>query len=158
MEEGAIVGWFSKKCPMPYWKLDKSQCPLCPSWRDNKCHYKEDEGQALSKSMRGYPVLIKKSVMNKPKEARRQFEQAALKYSGFNSKEQQEYWSISLAYDTFWDEAKPDQRDGILGCLDHWRLFLEDGLSPLEANEKVEEWLKEQYQMMTPNVCRVFRS
>jgi hypothetical protein len=91
--------------------------------------------------MRGFPVLTKRSAMNKPKEVRRQLEQAALHYSGLSKKEQEEYWSVSQRYDAFWDEATPDQRQGILQCLNDWRMYLEAGYGPLEANEKVIEWV-----------------
>jgi hypothetical protein len=152
------MGWFSKNCPLeeyckhqnvsladsPFFNTDlKDRCPLCEFWQDGKCKYKQVTAKKEQLGMRGYPALVKRTVMNKPRELRTQFEQAALKYSGFNSKEQQEYWSVSQAYDSFWDEASPDQRQDILDCLRHWRLYLEDGLSPVEANQKVLEFLKE---------------
>jgi hypothetical protein len=136
------------KCPIEHLMSEelrkrKDKCQLCVSWHDGKCHHKQDLAQAEKKSMRGLPVLTKRSAMNKPREIRIELERAALKYSGLNSKEQQEYWSVSQAYDSFWDEASPDQRQDILDCLHYWRLYLEDGLSPVEANQKVLEWLKE---------------
>jgi len=128
------MGWFNKTCPLEeYWKRQnvslgdisnsffnidlKDRCPLCEFWQNGKCKYKQVTAEKERLGMRGYPALVKRTVMNKPRELRTQFEQAALKYSGLNSKEQQEYWSISQAYDSFWDEASPDQRQGILDCL-----------------------------------------
>ncbi|MFC1977201.1 hypothetical protein ACFLWS_02915 [Chloroflexota bacterium] len=154
------MGWFSKSCPLEeYWKHQnvpfgdmsssffktalKDRCPSCEFWQDAKCKYKQMIAEKERLGMRGYPALIKGTVMDKPRELRTQFEQAALKYSGLNSKEQQEYWSISKAYDSFWDEASPDQRQEILDCLHYLQLYLEDGLGTVEANQKVLEWLKE---------------
>jgi len=154
------MGWFSKTCPLEeYWKRQKvslgnisssffntnlkDRCSLCGFWQNGKCKYKQVTAKEERLTMRGYPALVKRTVMNKPRELRTQLEQAALKYSGLNSKEQQEYWSISQSYDAFWDQASPNQRQGILDCLHYWRLYLEHGFSPVEANQKVLEYLRE---------------
>jgi hypothetical protein len=136
----------SKKCPLEQWipaeLLNRpDRCELCNFYRDGKCRHKEILDQTERNGMRGFPVLTKRSAMNKPKEVRRQLEQAALHYSGLSKKEQEEYWSVSQRYDAFWDEATPDQRQGILQCLNDWRMYLEAGYGPLEANEKVIEWV-----------------
>jgi hypothetical protein len=136
----------SKKCPLEQWLSDEQRnrpdrCELCVFYRDNKCHHKEILAQTERNSARGLPALTKRSVMKRPKEVRRQFEQAALQHSGLSKKEQEEYWSVSQAYDRFWDEATPNQRQGILQCLNDWQIYLEAGYSPLEANEKVIEWV-----------------
>jgi len=136
----------SKKCPLEQWFSDEQRnrpdrCELCVFYRDNKCKHKEIIAQKERSGARGLPALTKRSVMKRPKEVRRQFEQAALHYSGLSKKEQEEYWSVSQRYDAFWDEATPEQRQGILQCLNDWRMYLEAGYGPLEANEKVAEWV-----------------
>jgi hypothetical protein len=131
-----------KNCPLEQWLSTEllnrpDRCELCDFYRDGKCRHKEILDQTERNCMRGLPVLTKRGAMNKPKEVRRQLEQAALQYSGLDKKEQEEYWSVSQRYDAFWDVATPDQRQGILQCLNDWRAYLEAGCSPLEANEKV---------------------
>ena len=84
--------------------------------------------------------------MIEPREVRRQWEQAALEYSNFNAREQAEYWSISQQYDAFWED-KPEHHQEIIDCIEEWRRFMEEGLSPIEANEKVKEWLNAQSQI-----------
>jgi len=81
--------------------------------------------------MRGYPPLIKRTVMNKPREIRIQVEQTVIKYSGLNN---QEYWFIYQCYDAFWDKASRDQHQEILACLHCWQLCWEHGLSTVEIN------------------------
>ena len=154
------MGWFSKTCPLEeYWKRQKvslgdisnsffntdlkDRCPLCEFWQNGKCKYKQVTAEKERLGMRGYPALVKRTFMDKPRNLKEQAEQAALKYSGLNNTEQQEYWSISQAYDKFWDEVSKDQREGILECLHCWRQYMEEGLSPIKANEKVVELLNE---------------
>lgn len=140
------MSWFHKKCPLEQWmpdevRNDPNKCKLCDFYRDNKCKHKEIIAQKERNDARGLPALTKRSVMNRPKEVRRQFEQAALQHSGLSKKEQEEYWSVSQRYDAFWDEATSAQRQGILQCLNDWQIYLEAGYSPLGANEKVIEWV-----------------
>lgn len=96
----------------------------------------------LKENMRGYPSLIKQANMNKPRATRKEWEQAGLKYSGFNGKERAEYWIVSEQYDEFW-EANPQYHEQIIDCLKKWGMYLEDGLSPMEAQNKVLEWLNQ---------------
>ena len=124
-------------------KITKEDCLLCDYWQNNKCNYRKELAQTEKKSARGLPALTKRSVMNKPIKVRAEFEKAALRLSGLNSKEQAEYWYISQKYDQFWDKAKPKQQSDILDCLEQWQRFIESGFSPKEANERVLEWLKE---------------
>jgi len=144
------VGLFSKKCPIEYLMSDemrkrKDKCQLCNFWRDGKCHHGEDLAQVEKKSMRGFPALTKRGSMTRPKEIRKQIEQAALKQSGFNAKEQAEYWSVSQQYDALWED-QPEHHNDIIDFIEQWRWFMEQGLSPKEANEKVMEWLNAQRQ------------
>jgi hypothetical protein len=148
------MGWFSKNCPLEeYWKHQnvsladssffntdlKDRCPLCECWQDGKCNYKQLTAEKERLGMRGYPALVKRTVMNKPRELRIQFEQAALKYSGLNKEEQKQYWEISSAYDDMWETANPDKRTEILWRMEHWKRYIEDGCRIKEASELANE-------------------
>ena len=140
------MNWFRKKCPLEQWMSDdlrnrSDKCQPCDFYIGNKCCHKQIISEHDEQNIRGYPALVKHSTMNKPRDIRAQFERAAINYAGFNSREEEEYWSVSQAYDAFWDEASPNQRQGILQCISSWRNYLEAGYSPLEANDKVKEWL-----------------
>jgi hypothetical protein len=150
------MGWVRKTCPLEeYWKRQKTpfsdvfssfletdlkdRCPSCEFWQDGKCKYKKITAQKEQGMMRGYPVLVKRTVMNKPRELRAQFEQAALKYSGLTKEEQKQYWEISSTYDNIWEAANPDEKTEILWRMDEWKRYIDDGYSLKEASELADE-------------------
>ena len=148
------MGLFSKSCPLEKshlvvygvhsprkWK--KEDCQTCEYQHDDKCNYKLVIVKTEVSSKRGNPALVKKSMMDKPVDVREQSEKDAVKRAGFNPDEQGDYWTISREYDRLWNEASSEKRQDILDCLGQWKVYLENGLNPLQAQEKVKEWLRQ---------------
>jgi hypothetical protein len=147
------MGLFSKSCPLeqshikiygvhsPH-KWKKEDCLICEYQENSKCNYKQVISKIEDYSKRGYPVLVKKSMMDKPAAMREQFEQEALKKAGFSPADQKDYWVISREYDNLWNQASIEQKRDTLDILGQWKVYLEEGLGPVQAQEKVKEWLR----------------
>jgi hypothetical protein len=125
-----------------WWLLVAGIAIIAGSMIEGVLQRRRSETQASKRAMRNIPSLIKQTSMNKPRAARKEWEQAGLKYSGFNDKEQAEYWIVSQQYDEFW-EANPQYHEQIMDCLKKWGMYLEDGLSPMEAQNRILEWLNQ---------------
>ena len=145
---------FGKSCPLEKshlqvygvhspkkWK--KEDCLKCEYYENSKCIYKQVIIKAKDSSRRGYPALVKKSSMEKPPAAREQSEKDAVKKAGFSPDEQIEYWTVSREYDRIWDKTSTEQRSEILESLGQWKVYIEHGLGPAKAQDKVKEWLRE---------------
>jgi hypothetical protein len=152
--EDENMGLFSKSCPLEQSHLkvygvhsprkwQKEDCQTCEYLQNSKCIYKQTIAKVESSSKRGYPVLIKRSMMDKPADRREQSEKAAVLKAGFSPDEQKEYWVISREYDRLWNDSSPEQRQDILESLGQWKVYLEGGSGPEQAREKVQVWLRE---------------
>ncbi|MBN1189522.1 MAG: hypothetical protein JXA46_07210 [Dehalococcoidales bacterium] len=148
------MGLFGKSCPLEKshiavygvhsprkWK--KEDCQTCEYYQDNTCSYKKTVVKIQASGKRGYPALVKKSMMDKPAEIRERSEKEAVLKGGYSPDEQKEYWAISREYDLLWNDSSPQQREDILDSLDQWKIYLESGSGPAQAHEKVKEWLKQ---------------
>jgi hypothetical protein len=148
------MGLFSKTCPLEQthvkiygvhsprkWK--KEDCQTCEYHQNNKCSYQQTIAKIESSSRRGYPALIKKSMMDKPAGLREQSEKEAIRKASFTPEEQSEYWTVSREYDILWNNSSLEQKQDVLDCLGQWKVYLEAGLSPAQANEKAREWLRQ---------------
>jgi hypothetical protein len=147
------VGLFGKSCPLEIsyikiygihsprkWKKD--DCLVCEFFQDSKCHYDSGSSRQQVFTNRGRPALVKKSTMDRPAEARKKSETESVNKAGFSAAELQEYWAVSKEYDELWTESSEEDRREILDRLDQWKVNLEKGLSPFQANEEVKEWLR----------------
>jgi hypothetical protein len=148
------MGLFSKSCPLEKshiavygvhsprkWK--KEDCLICEYQQDNKCTYQQVKAKAEVSSQRGYPALVKKSLMDKPAAIREQSEKEAVNKAGFSPDQQKEYWTISREYDGLWNKASAEQKQDILDSLSQWKVYLEEGSGPKEAQGKVQGWLRQ---------------
>jgi hypothetical protein len=120
---------------------DEMTCDVCEFYEDSKCEYKKIVAQREAMIKRGEPVLAKRSRMGQPADKRNKSEAEALKRSGLSAAEQEEYRAISKEYDRLWEEASEEQRKEILDSLDQWKVNLEKGESPAQAQESVKAWL-----------------
>jgi hypothetical protein len=147
------MGLFSQSCPLEkshiavygihspkVWK--KEDCLVCEYVNAGKCNYKQIMSQHEKLVKRGYPALVKKSLMDKPAEAREKSEKEAVKQAGFSAGEQADYWTVSKDYDRLWEGSPAESRQEILDGLGQWRVYLEKGYGPTQANDKVKEWLR----------------
>ena len=147
------MGLFSKSCPLEKshveiygihsprkWK--KEDCFTCSYSEGGKCVYKQKTPIHGQVRKRGYPALVKKSLMNKPAAERGPSEKEAVKKAGFSLNQEEEYWKISRELDARWETASAEEKQEILDSLDQMKVYLESGLSPSQAQEKVQEWLR----------------
>lgn len=148
------MGLFGRSCPLeksyikvygihPPRKWKKEDCLECEFSRDGKCDYKKMMSRREQLNKRGSPALVKKTAMDQAVTMREKSEQEALKHSGFSSDEVKEYWEVSREYDRLWESSSPNEKQEILDSLGQWKVYLENGDSPLQADEKVKIWLKE---------------
>ncbi len=145
------MGLFSKSCPLERshiaiygmhsprkWKQE--DCRICEYYQNNKCVYKQAIVKVKSSSKRGYPALVKKSMMDKPTDMREQSEKQAVLKAGFSPEEQIAYWSVSRDFDRLWNESSEDKKQDILDSIGQWKVYLEGGCGPEQAMVKVREW------------------
>jgi hypothetical protein len=148
------MGLFSKSCPLEKSHLAvygvhsprkwrKEDCQTCQYQQDNKCSYKLEITKIEQAKKLGYPAFIKKSMMDKAAAERQKAEKEALQKAGFSPDQQSEYWEISQEYERLWTESVPEKRADILDSLAQWKVYLEQGSSPGQAQEKVKEWLRQ---------------
>ena len=148
------MGLFSKSCPVEKnhlkiygipapqkWKAE--DCQECQYLENEKCSGKEALARHVQMLKRGQPVLVKKASLHLSEEQRRKAETAALKKAGFNQEEEKGYWLVSATYDALWETASDLQKKDILECLAQWKVNLENGASPAQAQIKVAEWQKQ---------------
>jgi hypothetical protein len=99
------------------------------------------------RNKRGSGAIVKwavyKSIVEKGlifnRETVNRMEQAGVQLSGLGDKEQTEYWEISEAYDEEWINTSPEKRQEIVWRVHHWGRFMEDDLSPKEAEQRAKE-------------------
>ena len=148
------MGLFSKSCPLEKshlvvfgvhsprkWK--KEDCLTCEYQQNDKCNYKLVIVKTEGSLKRGNPALVKKAMMDKQADIREQSEKEAVKRAGFSPDEQRDYWTISQEYDRLWNEASSEQRQDILDCLGQWKVYLENGINPIQAQSNVKEWFRQ---------------
>ncbi len=123
-------------------KWKKEDCQKCEYQQNNKCNYVQKVTTTEVSAKRGAPALAKKSMMDKPVEVRQQSEKEAVARAGFTADEQRDYWSISQDYDRLWVQASAEQKQDSLDSLGQWKVYLESGLGPIQAQEKVKDWLR----------------
>lgn len=136
-------------------KQDKEKCrQYCEYWRDGKCSYNKTVAEQEKGMMRGLGVLTKQAMMKAQrsgsfdKETARRAEQAGLHLSGLSKEEQEEYWKISRTYNEKWEKAGLDKQTELEWRMHHWQRFMEDGLSPREADDKAQELIYEFWSEM----------
>ncbi len=147
------MGLFSKSCPLEKshieiygihsprkWK--KEDCLICSYSQNGKCVYKQNTLSQDQLRKRGYPALVKKSLLHKPTAERGTAEKEAVKQTGYNLEQEEAYWKISREIDAKWETASAEQQQEILDSLDQFKVYLESGLSPSQAYEKAQEWLQ----------------
>jgi len=123
------------------------ECKNCEYWIDGKCRYKKIMAEKKRRLMRGEGAKVKWAVYYNMVEKGRTFsretlhriEQTGVQSSGLTHKEQTEYWEISQAYDDEWINASPEKRHEIVWRVHHWGEFMENGLSPKEAEQRAKE-------------------
>ncbi len=147
------MGLFSKSCPLEKshieiygihsprkWK--KEDCLICSYSQNGKCAYKRKTPNQDQLHKRGYPALIKKSLLPKAAAERGTAEKDAVKQAGYNQEEEETYWKISREIDAKWEKASLEQQQEILDGLDQFKVYLESGLNPSQAYEKAQDWLQ----------------
>ena len=124
-------------------KWKKEDCFLCEYVQAGKCNYKQIVSQHEQLTKRGYPALVKRSLMERPVAEREKPEKEAAGKAGFNPSELTDYWKVSQDYDRQWEDSTPEMRQEILDSLEQWKVNLEKGYAPLQARQKVQEWIQE---------------
>ncbi|MCR4394794.1 MAG: hypothetical protein NUV31_10530 [Dehalococcoidales bacterium] len=148
------MGLFSKSCPLEkaYLKVygihspkkwTEADCAICEYYQNSKCIYTQVISTKGDPIKRGRPAIVKRAHMTDTPAIREQAEKAAIREAGFTAEEQKEYWSISIEYNRQWEIASDEQKQEILDGLTQWKVYLEKGLSPAGAHEKVKEWLQQ---------------
>ncbi len=147
------MGLFSRSCPLEKahieiygihsprkWK--KEDCLICSYYQERKCAYNPKTASPGQLRKRGYPALVKKSLLPKPAAERGTAEKEAVKQAGYSLEQEETYWKISREIDAKWVTASPEQQQEILDGLDQFKVYLESGLSTSQAYEKAQDWLQ----------------
>jgi hypothetical protein len=148
------MGLFGKSCPVEKnhlkiygilapKKWEAADCLVCEYFEGEKCNAKAAMAKHTQTLKRGQAVLAKKASMHLAKGERRKAEAAALKKAGLSAEEEKGYWMVSDAYETLWENASEQQKEEVLECLVQWKVHLEKGVPPAQAQILVAEWQKQ---------------
>jgi hypothetical protein len=148
------MGLFGKSCPVEKdhlkiygipapKKWEAADCLVCEYFEGEKCTAKEALAKHAQLLKRGQPVLAKKACMHLSAAERRKAEAAALKKASLSAEEEKGYWLVSETYEMLWATASDLQKEDILECLVQWKVNLEKGVSPAQAQILVAEWQKQ---------------